>query len=261
MNLYDIVKITTQKLADLAVTTSKIANSAVTTPKIADQDVTTAKIADSNVTTAKIADAAISNAKFRNSGACSIVGRSANSSGDVADITATTNGHFLRRESNAVGFGAITTDDLPPKTLINAAFGQTSSEFSVTSIIPCDNTVPQISEGTEILTLSITPTKTTSRILGLVSFNGDASATSVQTTAAVFRGSTANAIFATWVKYISYATLVSFEFTDVPGVTTPVTYSVRVGPDSGTLYINRRDTGSIYGGANRATITLLEINP
>lgn len=261
MNLYDIVKITTQKIADLAVTTAKIANSAITTPKIADSNVTTVKIADLNVTTAKIADAAITNPKFRNSGACSVVGRSANSSGDVADISASTNGHFLRRASNVVGFGAITTDDLPSKTVINASFAQTSSEFTIVSVIPWDNTIPQITEGTEILTNTITPTKSTSRIVGLVSLNGDASSTSVQTTVAVFRDSVANAIAASWAKYLSYSTIVSFEFTDLPNTTSPVTYSVRVGPDTGTVYINRTISGSIYGGVNRASLTLLEINP
>jgi len=54
MNLYDIVKITTAKIADLAVTTAKIADLAVTTAKITDLAVTTAKLANLSVTLGKL---------------------------------------------------------------------------------------------------------------------------------------------------------------------------------------------------------------
>lgn len=67
MNLYDIVKITTQKLADLAVTTVKIVDSAITTAKLADSSVTTAKLADGSVTGAKIAAGTIVNADVSSS--------------------------------------------------------------------------------------------------------------------------------------------------------------------------------------------------
>jgi hypothetical protein len=59
------------------------------------------------VATAGIANDAVTDAKLRNGAACSVIGRSANSSGDPADISAATNGHVLRRLSDALGFGQL----------------------------------------------------------------------------------------------------------------------------------------------------------
>ena len=79
--------------------------SAATT--IANNAVTTAKIADGNVTTAKIANDSVDNTKLRNSAALSVIGRSANSTGDPADIAAGTDGHVLRRSGTGLGFGQV----------------------------------------------------------------------------------------------------------------------------------------------------------
>lgn len=54
-----------------------------------------------------IAANAVSNAKFRQSAGLSVIGRSANSTGDIADITAASDGQVLRRSGTAIGFGAI----------------------------------------------------------------------------------------------------------------------------------------------------------
>lgn len=50
---------------------------------------------------------------LRQSIACSIIARSANSTGNVADLQATTNGHFLVRRSNALTFGLLVDADIP----------------------------------------------------------------------------------------------------------------------------------------------------
>lgn len=54
-----------------------------------------------------IGTSAVTNAKFRNSAGLSVVGRSASTTGNVADITAGTDGHVLRRSGSALGFGTI----------------------------------------------------------------------------------------------------------------------------------------------------------
>lgn len=50
---------------------------------------------------------AVSDAKLRQSAGLSIIGRSANSTGNVADITAGTDNQVLRRSGTSIGFGAI----------------------------------------------------------------------------------------------------------------------------------------------------------
>lgn len=64
----------------------------------------TADLADNSVTTAKIAANAVGNTDLRDSAACSVIGRSANSVGDPADIAASADGQFLGRAAGALSF-------------------------------------------------------------------------------------------------------------------------------------------------------------
>ncbi len=52
---------------------------------------------------------AVGDAELRDSAALSVIGRSANSSGDPADMAAGTDGHVLRRSGTALGFGTVAT--------------------------------------------------------------------------------------------------------------------------------------------------------
>lgn len=70
-------------------------------------------LAFAQVATGQIANNAVTDTKLRDSAAVSVIGRSANSSGDPADIAASANGHFLSRHSDAVSFAAIVYSDLP----------------------------------------------------------------------------------------------------------------------------------------------------
>lgn len=54
-----------------------------------------------------VIDNSITDAKLRQSNGLSIVGRSTNSSGNVADITANTDNHVLRRSGTSLGFGLL----------------------------------------------------------------------------------------------------------------------------------------------------------
>lgn len=59
--------------------------------------------------TAEVIDNSISNAKIRQSAGLSVIGRSANTTGNVADITAGTDAHVLRRSGTSLGFGQVAT--------------------------------------------------------------------------------------------------------------------------------------------------------
>ena len=124
--------VTTAKIADANVTTAKIADNAVTAAKLADdastdanRAVTTDHIRDSAVTTAKIAADAVTFPKIQNSAAAglSVVGRSANSAGDFAEIAAGTDGHVLRRSGTALGFGTIATAGIADSAVTAAKCG------------------------------------------------------------------------------------------------------------------------------------------
>ncbi len=124
-----------------------IANNAVTTAKIADANVTTAKIADSNLTTAKIANDAVDNTKLRDSAALSVIGRSANSSGDPADIAAATDGHVLRRSGTTLGFGQVATGGITDAAVTTAKIADANvttakiADANVTTVKIADDSV------------------------------------------------------------------------------------------------------------------------
>lgn len=80
----------------------------------------TNELADLAVATGKLANDAVSNAKLRNSAALSVIGRSANSTGDPADITAASDHHVLRRSGSALGFGEVATDGIANDAVSNA---------------------------------------------------------------------------------------------------------------------------------------------
>lgn len=64
------------------------------------------------VDTDDLAADSVTNTELRNSVACSVIGRAANSTGDPADISAA-NDQVLVRRSNVLGFGALVEADIP----------------------------------------------------------------------------------------------------------------------------------------------------
>ena len=60
-----------------------------------------------SLVTADFPDNGITNSKLRDSAATSVIGRSANSSGDPGDISAGTDGFVLRRSGTTLGFGTL----------------------------------------------------------------------------------------------------------------------------------------------------------
>lgn len=62
----------------------------------------------------------VTDAKLRDSAALSVIGRSANTGGDPADIAAATDGHVLRRFGTTLGFGTTATAGIADDAATNA---------------------------------------------------------------------------------------------------------------------------------------------
>lgn len=150
-----------------------------------------------------------------------------------------------------------------------AAGGRAYTEYTtysaLTDTIPADDTIPQSSEGTQILSASITPKNAANRVRARVIVRGlIQSDASRQGVVALFRGAGTDAIAATCATlYLASQTqaaqTLALEFEDSPGSTSTQTYTVRVGPSGGTLYINGSTSARLLGGAMRATLVLEEI--
>lgn len=221
----------------------------------------TSGIPDGAVTTAKIASGALS---------ADVTGRSKMVDGylTLAKIAA---GIFTAdaagREKFAAGFvdsglcGSGLWNAIAPAGAVLQTVQAVNSTFStVLGIIPADNTIPQNSEGNEILTASITPSSSSNKILVRAVFFGSTFSV-ISTTMAIFRDSIANAIAA--VRFVGggYDTSGVIEWLDSPASTSALTYKMRAGPAvSDPLYVNGINTGTqVYNGVGRCTITLQEI--
>jgi hypothetical protein len=79
---------------------------------IKDGAVSEPKLADDAVSTRTLADNAVNDVRLRDSNGCSVIGRSANTTGDPADIIVL-DGQFLGRRSNVLGSYALVESDIP----------------------------------------------------------------------------------------------------------------------------------------------------
>lgn len=136
----------------------------------------------------------------------------------------------------------------------------TTTRSTITAQIPLDDTIPQIGEGTELLSGSLTPKSTTSRVrvLCVVPFSGNAT---LNVVGALFLNGGSNAVAGTVFSVNSngFFHILSLEYEHVPGATTAQTYALRIGPGSASsVYINGQAT-RFLGGVMAATMSIEEL--
>ena len=152
----------------------------------------------------------------------------------------------------------------PAGTIVQTQIASTTTEFSVTTLIPHDATIPQITEGAEILTAAITPKFSGSKIIISIDVGACGQNSNGFTTLALFKDSDADAVAASLIQQapaggINYSasTIFVLDATD----TTARTYRLRAGPDGGTLFVNRTIAlANVYGaGTVQTVMTVREI--
>ena len=128
--------------------------------------------------------------------------------------------------------------------------------------LPIDDTIPQITEGNEFMTLAITP-KNVNNILQIdvVCFVSN-SADNQRMAAALFQDATANALACGW-DYDGNVTVapqeLQFTHTMVAGTISPTTFRVRAGaPNAGTTTFNGISGTRRYGGVLASSIIITE---
>ena len=138
---------------------------------------------------------------------------------------------------------------------------QTGAVATGTTILPDDDTIPQITEGTEFMTLAITPTNVSNTlIIEVVTL----STTSIGAwlAAALFQDTAANALAASFGYTPTSTGDVNHTFTHkmTAGTTSATTFRVRVGNDrAGTVTFNGLGGLRKYGGTLASSITITEI--
>lgn len=132
-----------------------------------------------------------------------------------------------------------------------------------TTVIPNDDSIPQITEGDEYMTLAITPTNASNKLLievTIVLCNTYAGEHIL--TVALFKDTTADALAAVCQISSTSNDPVTFNFTHymVTGTTSPITFRIRGGGNNAaTTTFNGLLGGRYFGGVMASSITITEI--
>ena len=170
----------------------------------------------------------------------------------------------LTIQQNGVLVNKITSNGLTYRgtgSVLQVVNYQTGAVATGAGTIPQDNTIPQITEGTEYMTLAITPTSATSKLRIDVVVNGAASASNSYLVA-LFQDSTVNALAAINHNVAANNVAVDAKFTHymTSGTTNSTTFRVRAGcATAGTFTFNGQSAGQLMGGVMASSITITEI--
>jgi len=194
-----------------------------------------------------LSDGGVTSAKLTNT---TVTPASYGSGTTVPTYTVNAKGQLTAAANAAIAF--------PVEAVYTAVY---KANADLTPVIPLDDTIPQVSEGTQIATITFTPKAVTNKIQVEVSGMGTLSATG-NIVYAVFRDSSTSAISAGSINVGAANALTQIVLLDefVAGVTTPVTITLRVGPSAtNTLRMNGSTTGRFFGGVSGVSLSLTEI--
>lgn len=162
--------------------------------------------------------------------------------------------------SAAIQTGAVGNTQLAVGIVVQVASTNYSAVATGTTLIPLDDTIPQITEGTEFMTQTITPKSVTNKlsIEAVLLVSSSASQTII---AALFQDSNANSLATTAMFQTTATGLVSIKLTHdmVAGTTSATTFRVRVGTSGvSTVTLNGASSARLFGGITLSNIRITE---
>jgi hypothetical protein len=147
-------------------------------------------------------------------------------------------------------------------TVVQTVYAPLTTLVSGTTLIPLDDTVPQSTEGFLVISQTFTPTKATNKLrVEYVVYSANNSTTDYDSAAVFVSGSTdALASSAAFYGAANVMTTQLGSHDMVAGTTSSLTFSLRVGPNSGTTtFINGRSAGlRVHGGALHSFLRITE---
>lgn len=150
---------------------------------------------------------------------------------------------------------AFVASNMPAGMVLQCLQNTYVTNTNLSTALPYDDTVPQSTEGTEVLSQAITPRNANSKFLVFATVFGDTDVQSLNV--ALFRGTTCiNAAAANQTTEAN----VPLQLLDAPASASAQTYSVRVGPTSGnTARLNGTTSARRFGGTSTCALTVMEI--
>lgn len=143
---------------------------------------------------------------------------------------------------------------------------QTGAVATGSTAMVVDDTIPQITEGDEYMTLAITPKSATNKLkIDVVIHLANDNSSSYHLVAALFQDTTAGALAVSQtVKTGSYGNnmihQIKFTHYMTSGTTSETTFRVRAGSTVGTTTFNGASGARLYGGVIASSITITEIS-
>lgn len=176
----------------------------------------------------------------------------------------------LRSNGTDAAWAALSLTDLPAIDYTKLAVGvsvqtvnaQDGAVATGTTLIPYDDTIPQNTEGFQVMTLAITPKATSHKLKIEVVVHLDPATNFDNLCAALFQDSTAGALACGWSNTDNASTPIQVKFTHYmsAGTTSATTFKVRVGADNvGTITFNGELSARKFGGVLASSITITEV--
>lgn len=140
----------------------------------------------------------------------------------------------------------------PVNKLIQRVYTSFSSDYSTTGTIPYDNTIPQNTEGTELGTLSITPTSTNNYLKVSAFFPMVGNNTAALNVVSLFKDSGANALQTCSIISTNAqndALSIQMTYIEQASSTSSQTWKLRYGANVGTMYLNRAGLYTLFGSS------------
>ena len=156
-------------------------------------------------------------------------------------------------------------DDTPHTGgIVQVVNTQTGAVNTGTTVMPYDDTIPQITEGDEYMTLAITPTSATNKLkIEVVGHFSESTGGVTTLSAALFKDAVAGALAATFSQNGTTYPEPPLCFTHymVAGTTNEIIFRVRAGKSGGGATVTFNGSAGVrkFGGVLASSITITEI--
>lgn len=164
--------------------------------------------------------------------------------------------------AGAAVFGTLVHGSLAAGMIIQVKYATPYATYTALDTIPFDNTVPQITEGTAVTSVSITPKSATNKLI-IFANAMMGSPSSEGLTLALFQDATASALASVGAAFsgtnnIEMSTPILIHVMDA-GTTSATTFATRAGDAAGGGFINGNGSTRKYGGVSSANLIVVEV--
>ena len=151
--------------------------------------------------------------------------------------------------------------------VVQSVFQTNAANTVISATIPADSTIPQSSEGTQVLTATITPTSSGNTLeVEAVVHGSELTNVGDSILVALFRDAGADAVAASFVggmngggNNLTSGTAV-IRYRVAAGSTAATTFTVRAGNNTGSMTLNATHQNINLGGLIASTLTVREIS-